>query len=299
MDIDSVADELYALPPEDFTAARAAREKEAKAAGDKELLAAIHQLGKPNLVAWLANQLVRERADEIGPLLELGAALREATAALSGPDLRELSRQQHQVVYALVQEAKALARAAGRKVSPDTERGLEDSLHAALADEGAAELLLAGRLTTSLQRIGFPGGPDANPLPAKPAPKAGTSTSASRKAASVTTEAELAQRRRAAELERAKQAESIARTSAKRSKALVEQAGTALERAEKELTSAADRVEEVRAELEKVTKAHDKSEASRNAARNRVEETERAAVDAEAELERATSRRRDLEDGAG
>lgn len=297
MDIDSVADELYALPPEDFTPARNAREKEAKAAGDKNLATAIRQLGKPNLVAWLANQLVRERADEVGPLIELGAALREATASLSGPELRELSRQQHQVVYAMVQQAKSLARVAGRKVSPDTERGLEDLLHAALADEAAAELLLAGRLTTSLQRIGFPDESTGDAAPKKAAAPT-ASPKARSKAASVTTEAELAQRRRAAELERAKQAESVARTAAKRAKAHADQAASALSRAEKDEATALTRLDEVRAELDRVTAAHDKAEASRDAARDRVEETGRAGTDADAALEEATAHRRTLEDGA-
>jgi len=298
MDIDSVAEGLYALPPEDFTAARTAREKEAKAAGDTNLMAAIRQLGKPNLVAWLANQLVRERADEVGPLLELGAALREATAALSGPDLRELSRQQHQVVYALVQEAKKLARAGGRKVSPDTERGLEDLLHAALADEAAAELLLAGRLTSSLQRIGFP---DESTTPAAPSKRPATAAprKAASKPASVTTAEELAERRRVAELDRAKQAEAAARTAAKRAKALAEQAATGLARAEKDADATLAKVEEVRAELDRVTTAHEKADATRDAARERVEEADRAGVRADAELEQATARRRELEDGAG
>lgn len=295
MDIDSVADELYALAPEDFTGARTAREKEAKAAGDKELAAAIHQLGRPNLVAWLANQLVRERADEIGPLLELGAALREATAALSGPDLRDLSRQQHQVVYALVQQAKSLARSMGRKVSPDTERGLEDSLHAALADETAAEELLAGRLTTSLQRIGFPSESTAvaprTPTPVRP-------TRAPSKPATVTTAEELADRRRVAELERAKQAESTARTAAKRAKALAEQAETALTRAADKAATALARVEELRAELDRAASTHDAAETTRSAAQEQAEDAAKTAVDAQNELEQATKRRQHLEDGA-
>ncbi len=297
MDIDSVADELYALPPEDFTAARAAREKEAKAAGDKDLMTAIHQLGKPNLVAWLANQLVRERADEVGPLLELGAALREATASLSGPDLRELSRQQHQVVYALVQQAKSLARAAGRKVSPDTERGLEDSLHAALADEDAAELLLAGRLTSSLQRIGFPGESTAASSP-RSVPSAQPPRAPS-KPATVTTQEELAERRRAAELERAKQAESTARTAAKRTKVLAEQAQSALTRAADKAAAALDRVEELRADLDRATSAYDAAEATRSAAHEQVEAARKAEVQAQAELEQAAEHRQRLVDGAG
>jgi len=94
VDVESVSDELYGLALDDFTSARNRREKQAKAAGEEDLAAQVHQLTKPNLVAWLANQVERERADEIRPLLELGAALREATATLSGQQLLELSRQQ-------------------------------------------------------------------------------------------------------------------------------------------------------------------------------------------------------------
>ena len=155
MDVESVSDELYALPLDEFTSARSDREKQAKAAGEKDLAAQIHQLTKPNLVAWLANQLVRECADEIGPLLELGAALREATATLSGQQLRELSRQQRQLIYPLVQQARRLAGVAGRKVSEDTARRLEDTLRAALVDPHAAGALAAGRLTEGMQNSGF------------------------------------------------------------------------------------------------------------------------------------------------
>jgi hypothetical protein len=80
VDVESVSDELYGLPLDDCIPARNDREKQAKAAGEKDLAAQIHQLTKPSLVAWLASQLARERADEIAPFRELGAALREATA---------------------------------------------------------------------------------------------------------------------------------------------------------------------------------------------------------------------------
>ena len=59
MSIDDVAQELYALVPEEFTAARNARAKEAKAAGDAELAAQVQALRKPTAGAWLLNQLVR------------------------------------------------------------------------------------------------------------------------------------------------------------------------------------------------------------------------------------------------
>ena len=154
-DFDEVADELYGLPPEEFTAARTRYEKEAKAAGDRSGASRIHGLGKPTVTAWLANQLVRSHRSELEPLLELGAALRDATQNLDGDQLRELSRQQQKVMYALVQQARALARAAGRSVSEDATRALEDTLRAALADELAARFLLLGRLTDALHSSDF------------------------------------------------------------------------------------------------------------------------------------------------
>lgn len=163
MSVDDIADELYALPPREFTAARNARAKEARQAGDTDLAKRITALGKPTMTGWLTNQLVRERSDEIRALLELGASLREATASLAGDELKELSRQQRQVVRALVRQARELAGAAGHPASEDTARGVEQTLHAALADERAAEQLAAGHLTGVLSTAGFPGDTPATP----------------------------------------------------------------------------------------------------------------------------------------
>lgn len=173
MTLDEIADELYALPPREFTAARNARAKQARQDGDAELAKRITALGKPTMTGWLANQLVREQPAEIRGLLELGASLREATASLAGDDLKELSRQQRQVVHALVQQARGLADAAGHPASEETARGLEQTLHAALADEGAAAQLAAGHLTGVLSATGFPGETTAPPAaPATGARKA-------------------------------------------------------------------------------------------------------------------------------
>ncbi len=152
---DEVADELYGLAPEEFTSVRTVRGKEARRAGDRELAARISELAKPTAAAWLANQLAREGRDELQALPELGARLRRATERLAGDELRQLSHRQHELVHALVEQAKQLARTSGHTVSQATARGLEDTLYAALADENAAEQLLAGRLTVPLERRGF------------------------------------------------------------------------------------------------------------------------------------------------
>lgn len=176
VDLDAVADELYGLSLDDFISTRTARQKEAKAAGHLELAEEIHRLSKPNAVAWLVNQLVRQHPGDIQSLLELGSGMRQATANLSS-DLRQLSRRQHQVVRGLGQQAEQLAKEAGRPVSADTVRRLEETFYAALADPGAADSVAAGRLTTGLSTTGFAGlertGGQSTPTATKPRSGAG------------------------------------------------------------------------------------------------------------------------------
>ncbi|MGZ4594382.1 MAG: hypothetical protein ACXV3C_10970 [Actinomycetes bacterium] len=164
MDLDTVADELFGLAPGDFIGVRDTRAKQARADGDRELAAQIAALRKPTVVAWLANQLARERPEQVGPFLELGESLREATASLRGPALRELSQQRQRLVHALVQQARGVAGPTGPRITEDVLRGLEETLHAALADPAGAELLAAGRLSSGLQHSGF-GGPTSAAAP--------------------------------------------------------------------------------------------------------------------------------------
>ena len=142
-------------PLNEFIVARGERAKQARAGGDGEGAMAIGKLAKPNKVAWLANQLVRAHPDELRSLLELGDSMRHATASLDAERLRQDSRQQHQIIHALLQQAHILANAAGQAMSDSTARGLEDTLHAALADEQAALQLSQGQAHLGLvpQRV--------------------------------------------------------------------------------------------------------------------------------------------------
>jgi hypothetical protein len=166
---DDVADQLYALAPKDFTAARTAAVKQARQDGDAELARQAGALKRPTVIAWLANQLVRAHPEEIKALLTLGESLRAATRAFDGEQLRKLAGRQQEVLHGLVQQGRALGRAAGQAVTEDTARGLEETLRAALADPGAAGQLAAGRLTGGLTPGGFPGtGPDEGETTAPP-----------------------------------------------------------------------------------------------------------------------------------
>lgn len=114
---DAAADDLYGRPLNEFIVARGERAKQARAGGDGEGAMAIGKLAKPNKVAWLANQLVRAHPDELRSLLELGDSMRHATASLDAERLRQDSRQQHQIIHALLQQAHILANAAGQAMS--------------------------------------------------------------------------------------------------------------------------------------------------------------------------------------
>jgi hypothetical protein len=178
---DEVAAELYALPTDEFVAARGARSKAARAAGDKKLAADIAALRRPTVTAWIVNLLVRDQPELLDTLLALGADLRAAQRDLRGPALRELAAQRNRLVAGLVRAARRVAADAGyAEVSTDQAYEIEQTLHAALTDEDLAAELATGRLTKPLTPTGFGAGlapagdteaPERPKLKAVPPPK--------------------------------------------------------------------------------------------------------------------------------
>jgi hypothetical protein len=173
VDVEAVADELYGLPPSEFTQARDTRVAAAREAGDRATADALKKLRRPSAGAWLANHLVRERCGEIERLLALAAQLREAQAKLDGDSLRRLSREGRDTVSALVRDASTLARQAGVAVSAAALEDLEATLDAALADPGAGQTLRAGRLTSALRYSGLGLSSTEAPSPARGSPDRG------------------------------------------------------------------------------------------------------------------------------
>ncbi|MFJ1705995.1 hypothetical protein [Kitasatospora sp. NPDC088346] len=198
MDFDTVADELYALPPEEFTARRDTAAALARRQGDRALAARVHGLRRPTRGAWLANLLVRSHPEQIGPLLELGEALRAAQRDQAGARLRELSTRRHHLVTALTERARRTAAEAGHAPGEPALRDLEQTLRAVLADRDAAGAFAAGRLATALDTTA--------PLP-EPGASDGPSVVAGRKAADGKAADRRAVDRRAAEREAARAAE--------------------------------------------------------------------------------------------
>ncbi|MDX6367721.1 MAG: hypothetical protein QOK30_2797 [Nocardioidaceae bacterium] len=282
MDFDAIADELYGLAPEDFTGARNERVKQARADKDRPLADRIASLRKPTMAAWVTNALVRTHGEEVELLLELGRELRDVMADIEGDELRELTRQRYQLVSALVQQARSLAQARGRRITDEVAQAVRTTLEATLSDQDSADAVAGGRLTDGLQVSGFsaPSPGDAT----RPRPRPSRSPTDSSSGADVTDLEEERKRRARAEAERevaaAEKAAQRAAVAAERSKQRVDTAEREREEAATTVDRLSAQLEEVRAELSRRT---DKAQE----ARSDSDDTHQRVRQAEKDLERA------------
>ncbi len=150
-----VADELYGLPPAEFTAARDEQARAARAAGRRDDAAAIRKLARPTTSAWLVNQLSRDAPEQLARLFEVATALQEAQRTLAGDRLRELSAERRLVINELLPTAAAVADRAGQPASAAVLEEVRATLEAALADAGARDAVGSGRLTRALAYAGL------------------------------------------------------------------------------------------------------------------------------------------------
>ena len=148
-DITSIANDLYALTPAEFTAERNRR---AKDAGD--LSGQVRELPKPSAAAWGVNVFARVRADELTQLIELGELLRAAQDDADSNALQQLSKQRRALVAAMAREAASVAGERGAPVNAAAIMQIEQTLQAAMFDADAAAAVASGRLIRSLTSDG-------------------------------------------------------------------------------------------------------------------------------------------------
>ena len=178
----AIADELYALDPAEFTAARNARAK----AVEGELAAAVKALRKPSAAAALVNRIAREQTAELDELAALGQRIRDAQDDGDRDSLLSLGAERREQIAALTD---ALGRTAAATEVAET-------LAAAVVDPMAAAAVRSGRLVRSIAP-GDDDPSDAVAVPGEiapiPAPKA--KPRASGEAARLKKEAERAEAR--------------------------------------------------------------------------------------------------------
>jgi hypothetical protein len=156
--------ELYALPPEQFTAARDEAARQAKADGDPDAAKALKALRRPSVAAWLVNRLAADQADLLEQLLALGPALAQAQAGGHVDQLRALGQQRRQLVEAVADAAVGVS---GRGVGTAVRDEVVGTLEAALADPASGQAVRSGRLVRALSYAGF-GGVDLADAVAEP-----------------------------------------------------------------------------------------------------------------------------------
>jgi hypothetical protein len=162
VDLDSIADELYALPPEEFVATRDAA---ARRADEPDLKKTIKALRRPTVSADAVNRIVRQNPDGVEALLALGEQLRTAMAGKGG-DVRALSEQRRALVADLVPG----------DLPANVRDDVTATLEAATADPQLAEAVRSGRLVKPLRYAGFGEFPDLADVMATPLPTRRPST---------------------------------------------------------------------------------------------------------------------------
>lgn len=144
-------DDLYALPLEEFTAARNELARALEDEGRADEAARVKKLKKPPVSAWAVNRLARDDPDGITRLLELVDALKEARGA---SEINRLGAERRELVAKLTRRAGELAEAAGHAASPATLQRVTQTLQAG-AEEDERELLQRGALPDDLEPTGF------------------------------------------------------------------------------------------------------------------------------------------------
>ena len=233
-------DDLFALPLDEFTAARNELAKQLKQDGDAEAAEQVRSLPKPSVAAWAVNQLARRDPEAVRSLLNVAARLRSAQErSLKGEraadELRAAQAEERDIIRGLTRSAERVLHEADRPASGTTLERVSSLLRAAAVDEPGRTTLREGRLTGDLEVSGFEAfaGLELPSPRARTAPKAGD---------------DLAERRR--------------------QKRELEQRRKQLERRVRELESKAEAAER---DAERARKAADAADAAAEQARNDAE----------------------------
>jgi hypothetical protein len=287
VDLDTAADELYALSPDDFIERRQQLVAEAKQAGDRQLATQIGKFRRPTRSAWLINVLAREEPDDITALLDLGAALQEAQQRMAGDELRQLSVERRRTVDAMARRAVELGRDHGYDAPDGAVQEVGQTLQTALGDREIADLVRAGRLTQAVTYGGF------GPTDLSSALGASLPTKAPSRPESAAEAPAAAPKQDAKQHREAEKAAAEARERATEARQTADSAEEAAEAATQRADDLADQVETLRTQLRQTEAAEREARDEARAARKHFQELRQAAVSAE---QAATAAEQALED---
>jgi hypothetical protein len=275
VDLDTAADELYAVSPDDFIERRQQLVAEARQEGNREIATQIGKLRRPTRSAWLINLLAREESDNINALFELGAALQQAQQRMAGDELRQLSAERRKTVDALARRAVELGRQQGYEAPDGASQEVGQTLQSALGDPEIADLVRAGHLTQAVTYGGFGPTDLASALGASLPTKAPSRPEKQAEAPQPAPKRDAKQRREAEKA--ASEARELATEARQAAESAEEEAEAATQRAD----DLADQVESLRTQLRQTEAAEREARDEARAARKHYQELRQAALSAE------------------
>jgi hypothetical protein len=154
------ADQLFALPLDEFTPARNELARRLKKDGDAEAAEQVRALAKPSVAAWAVNQLARRDPEAVRSLLNLASRLRNAQersmkGERAADELRAAQAEERDVIRRLTQRAGDILREAERPASGTTLEKVSSLLRAAAVAEPGRTSLREGRLSGDVEASGF------------------------------------------------------------------------------------------------------------------------------------------------
>jgi hypothetical protein len=159
-DFSADIDTLYQQSLSEFTEARNTLAKRVKEGQGADAAAAIKALQKPNIPAWVVNQLYWRDRREFEQVLKAGDRLRGAQQErLAGhgdaDDLREAIESRQQAIAALVNRAREIMSSAGMAANPDMLQRIGTTIEA-LSTYGTSDAApRAGRLVEEVSPPGL------------------------------------------------------------------------------------------------------------------------------------------------
>ena len=155
MTVEDAFDDLYGAPLEDFVAERKRLAKKLEGDEAKELAKA----RKPNVAAWVLNQLARRERRDVDLLLDAGHRLRQAQAGvLRGAEkaaFEDARRKESDALKRLTKAAERVLRDTRGTVGAGVLGQINEGLRAAAITEEGREQLARGRFVEPPQATGF------------------------------------------------------------------------------------------------------------------------------------------------
>lgn len=153
-DLARAIDELYGVPPKDFSSARNAKAAALKAAGRDADAQAVRRLAKPSPFLWATNQLARQDPERVAHFVDLVRRVRQSQ--LSDPRTAAAGLQTIRAeLQALTTRATEVLAKAGYRVPGPGAARISNTVLGAAVDADLVEDLFHGRLAEELAAPGF------------------------------------------------------------------------------------------------------------------------------------------------